>query len=188
MERALTTRRTGAKVKAAVLAAFAMLLMYPMGLGSYPRAEANASERSTPLERRLAPWTGRFEGLCQSPAGARMSLEIGPTPVASTCHWRIQYSGEPVRDYLLRHESGDRFTLDEQNGILIEQTWAPGQAGGAVFWSQFEVGDSRLTVREELRGDTIQVEMVTHGTRGTVSAGIGSFPWRGVQRCLLRRR
>lgn len=142
-------------------------------------------------------WYGSWEGTAQGwgPAGPRetfrMRYEFGPTDVPGRHQWRIVYGeGErlDVRDYqLVEQDPGaGSFAVDEGGGMLLEARYL-----GGVLYTRFDIGGTRLLVRDELVDGAIQVEFVTGPAAPARTTATdppaGSFPVRHVQRARLAR-
>jgi hypothetical protein len=155
-----------------------------------------------------AAWNGTFRGELVVEDGrseaqrAPMAIEIEAAEDGAPRPFRIVYGAEgkgQVRDYrLLPNDSpgaarGGPFVplvMDERNGILIDHVLVDD-----TLYSQFEVGDSRITTRFRLRGDELEVEMITFAvtadrdTRLDADSSflVRSYGMKAVQRATLRR-
>lgn len=158
-----------------------------------------------PLERSARfphAWYGTWSGPVQGydPAGPRetflMRYELGPGERPGRSRWTIVYEDgaqRQVRPYELVEldAAAGRYAIDEGDGLLLESRLL-----GDVLYTSFEIGGTRLLVREE-RGvdptgaETLTVEFVTapdtpERTTDTEPPA-HSFPVRHVQRATLRR-
>lgn len=125
-------------------------------------------------------------------------LRIAALPDGSV-EWRTVYNDDEVRglrDYRVLPDRADpsRFTLDEQNGILLDLRLL-----GDVLVGPFEVGGQHLVSRYSIESDgTLRHEVLVWSadsarvTTGTGPAGEGgmpvtSFEATSIQRTTLRR-
>lgn len=157
-----------------------------------------ASEPARFPEDWLGSWSGEVTPHSSRGAGERfgMRLDIARTDDPARFDWTITYSGSAgtqVREYslLVRDAAAGRYAIDERNGIVLEQ-----QLLGGAFYSWFDIGGSRLCVRERLvrageAGEHIEVEIASARDRDAVSTGpngeVSSLPLVSVQQAQLRR-
>jgi hypothetical protein len=115
-------------------------------------------------------WHGRWTGTLKVNAiggkeqETQMELLVEPLKSRTGYRWRITY-GEPkvrpARDYeLIPQEKNGHFVIDEKNGIVID-AWL---VGGTIH-SQFQVGESMIPVRYELKGDTLVFSLVVYTSK-----------------------
>ncbi|MBI1850059.1 MAG: hypothetical protein HYR85_06920 [Planctomycetes bacterium] len=125
-----------------------------------------------------------------------MQLEIARTPDPTRYTWTITYdgnAGRQVRPYelVVRDAAHGVFATDEKNGVVLEARLI----GGALY-TEFDVGDARLLLREMLQGhgtldESISFEFVVASRRAVDPSGdpamVTSVPPNTVQRATLRR-
>lgn len=97
---------------------------------------------------------------------APMELIVEPIKDSTTLKWQVVY-GEgktrQVRDYrLVPQEKPNHFVVDEQNGLLLDIFRV-----GSTLHSQFQVEDSNLVVRYELRKDSVAFTIEVYTTKGS---------------------
>lgn len=145
----------------------------------------------------LGSWAGEVTPYSAGGAKDRfgMRLDIGRTDDPSRFDWTITYSGSAgtqVRAYslLVRDAAMGRYAIDERNGIVLEQ-----QMLGDAFYSWFDVGGTRLCVRERLvrahGAEHIEVEIASARDRDATATGpdgeVSCRPLVSVQRASLER-
>jgi hypothetical protein len=108
-------------------------------------------------------WTGTMVNTTVADKRSEVPLTLKIEPIKDTREvtWVITFGkggkGQ-VRDYKLV-PAGDkpgRFRIDERNGTALDARLVNG-----VIYSHFKVGDSALTARYELRGDTLRYEVTS---------------------------
>lgn len=141
-------------------------------------------------------WVGNWAGELHINGGPNdgqrlpMSLNIAPKG-ADVYRWEIKYGDQPTRPYELVRQ-GDHWAVDEKNSIVIDS-----YLSGDVFISQFEVAQTRVTARYQLKagenGDPqLQLEMQNF-TRAPVSRSGGgrfvvdSFALQSLHQATLKR-
>jgi hypothetical protein len=141
-----------------------------------------------------ASWHGTWKGILEYRLGGqpavRSSMTLIIEPVSSdTLRWAIQYEGQPVRDYAMKHQQGGHYIVDEKNGILIDHVFVDG-----VLYSQFEVMGRRFTIEHRLvegkiveSGNTFQIEGARESGGQTVPE-VRSYPLVSYQRAVLTRQ
>jgi hypothetical protein len=128
-----------------------------------------------------------------------LTLAIAPEPTGGGWTWRTVYNADTVRGlrpYRLLPDTGgpDRWLLDENNGIQL----AARHVGGVLF-TVFDVDGRHFLGRDELRGDTLVLDLIfwraaartiTRGTGANAEGGmpVGTTPLEGRQRAVLTRR
>lgn len=142
-------------------------------------------------------WAGQWEGQTHVLTGPgkiqELTTRLTLTPLEGTSdwRWRIQYAGEPLRDYLLRSVDPVRghYLLDEGQGILIDTFWVEGR-----LTSQFMIQGKVVTMMAELReGWLVQSSTMTSLGGARVSGGargipeVKSLPLLSVQTDRLKR-
>jgi hypothetical protein len=117
-----------------------------------------------------AEWHGRWTGTLKitpvsgAPQETVMEMVIEPLKDSKNYRWKIVYGDgkkAPVRDYeLAPQEKANHFVIDEKNGLLID-AWLVGK----TMHSQFQVGDSMIPVRYELKSDTLLFSLAVYGAK-----------------------
>lgn len=120
-----------------------------------------------------------------------VTLEIAPDKDGPGFVWKTTYGDarKTVKDYrLIPGKTPGTFTLDEKNGIVLEERLA-----GNVLTSTFEVGGTLLVSRYELTADAIKLEILSFG-KATETGGkdgvpvVKNLPLVGVQTAGLKKK
>ncbi len=188
-----------------------LLVSFSLAIGSQPSGSAGAiadvAAQDTAPQAAVAAfpasWSGTWKGEVTpfSPRGAgepfTMTLAIAATDDPARFTWTITYegaAGTQVRPYhlLVRDSARGAFAIDEGGGVVLE-----GRFLGGVWYTWFEIGGTRLLVREELQAAgtpeaSISFEIVTASAAasaaGSAPAGAPvSVPPAASQRACLRR-
>ena len=106
-------------------------------------------------------WRGTWSGRMVPSDGGKsyeMELEIKEKAGSRAYHWRIQYSGQEIRDYLLISDpkKPGHFVIDEQNGIQLL-----GHFAGDTFRTFFYVGGQLIDMNYRLENERIRVDIVS---------------------------
>jgi len=119
-------------------------------------------------------WIGTWRGTLTNYGGGdsvRLTVPVVLTIArgneSGTYRMRHVYNNDTTRnakDYLLRtvDKAAGRYVTDENNGILIDETWTGGMLVGV-----FQVGDQVIESRSEIRGDSLVQDLIFW--RATVS-------------------
>jgi hypothetical protein len=150
-------------------------------------------------------WVGTWRGTLTNYGGADsikltvpVVLTIARGKEPGTYRMRHVYNNDTTRgmkDYTLRtvDAPAGRYVTDENNGILIDETWTGGMLVGV-----FQVGDQVLESRSEIRGDSLVQDLIfwrtvaartTNGSgpNGERGAPVLSFRVAGRQRSAFVR-
>jgi hypothetical protein len=150
-------------------------------------------------------WVGTWRGTLTNYGGADsvkltvpVVLTIARGTEPGTYRMRHVYNNDPTRgmkDYTLRtvDAAAGRYLTDENNGILIDETWTGGMLVGV-----FQVGEQVIESRSEIRGDSLVQDLIfwramaartTNGTgpNGERGAPVQSFRVAGRQRSAFIR-
>ena len=148
-----------------------------------------------------AEWFGTWSGPCTTvPVSGKtleftMELTIAPTDDPARFKWEIVYvdaGKRHVRPYelLVVDVVKGKCVIDEKNSIRIESTYVAG-----ALYTQFEIGEVRVTGSYRLKDDRILVELITSNlNEPATSGGIGqtppvrAYPTRSVQRAVMTRQ
>jgi hypothetical protein len=136
-------------------------------------------------------WAGTLVmlGPANKPTEVALKFTVAPLPGTRDLTWKLTYGDgakSVVKDYILKPD-GDkpgRFLLDEQNGVILEMRLANDK-----LYSLFQVGETLLTARYELRGEAIHFE-VTSAKPTPAKTGQGQvqgFTTEAVQSAELKR-
>lgn len=132
-------------------------------------------------------WTGRLTNLPERPNApiVEVTREIGPVPDAGGCTpWKTTYreGGQvrQVKDYRLCRE-GAGWVIDEGDGLRLGARLL-----GDILVSSFKYGALLLVIRTEIRGDTMEEDIITSDDQ-PATAGIVSLTPRSVQRLRFTR-
>jgi hypothetical protein len=163
-----------------------------------PTTEVAAPEPSaTPFSTRFpADWRGRWVGhLDQRTKGGstQVGLVLTIEPIAGSREWiwRLEYEGQPVRDYRLipSEEGADRWRIDERNGIVIDGFLVDG-----ALVCRFSVAKVEVQIEYRLGPDGVAIAIETFGlepTRMTPTDDgrfeVVSFPLVAYERGTLAR-
>ena len=141
-------------------------------------------------------WRGRWVGhLDQRTKGGStrvgLALTIEPIEGSREWIWRLEYEGQPVRDYRLipSEEGADRWRIDERNGIVIDMFLVDG-----ALVCRFSVAKVEVQMEYRLGPDGVAIAIETFGRepRSTTPTEDGrfevaSFPLVGYERGVLAR-
>jgi hypothetical protein len=137
-------------------------------------------------------WTGQVEfvSLGQEGRAFSMMLEIRPIPNSDHLSWRIQYEGEPVRNYEMipTDPASGHYLLDEKNGILIDHYFING-----ALHSMFVINGKSFETRLELVNGKLSDRTVSYDVTSPRASGgqelptVHSFAFRSCQSALLTR-
>lgn len=164
-----------------------------------PVAEAVRAEPppTTPVAARFPDdWRGRWVGqLEQRTKGGstRVGLALTIEPIAGSREWiwRLEYDGQPARDYRLipSDEGPDRWYIDERNGIVIDAFLVED-----ALVCRFSVANVEVQVEYRLGPEGVAIAIETFGrapTRTTPTDDgrfeVGSFPLVSYERGTLGR-
>jgi hypothetical protein len=147
-------------------------------------------------------WFGTWRGPCTTQiVGAagpgtpfELELDIRPREEPDAVSWTMTYRGtgrQDVRPYVLRTVDAARghFAVDEGRGVLLDTFLA-----GNVLMSHFQYRGTVLTSREELLGDRITVEFMSHDSAILRAIDVGDGQQittnraQSLQRCQLLRQ
>jgi hypothetical protein len=164
---------------------------------------------AAPLRAQSAPfpesWVGTWRGTLTNYGGAdsiKLTVPVVLTIVRGNepgaYRMRHVYNNDTTRgmkDYTLRtvDAAAGRYVTDENNGILIDETWTGGMLVGV-----FQVGDQVIESRSEIRGDSLVQDLIfwraaaartTNGSgpNGERGAPVLSFRVAGRQRSAFVR-
>lgn len=175
----------------------ALAIAAALGATSCTRTTVSVSTPAavaTPAADFPADWVGRYEGPLEitrpgEPLIVPMSIEIAPTDSDTQWHWRIQYEGQPVREYLLVRQPDDTWKIDEQNSIAL-----PLAVRGNHAISAFSVGGSLLVATYTRTAAGLGFEITTLPVESAATSGgegatpeVGIFPLMGYQHGELLR-
>ncbi len=150
-------------------------------------------------------WVGTWRGTLTNYGGADsvkltvpVVLTIARSSEPGAYRMRHVYNSDTtrgVKDYTLRtvDAAAGRYVTDENNGILIDETWTGGMLVGV-----FQVGDQVIESRSEIRGDSLVQDLIfwraaaartTNGSgpNGERGAPVLSFRVAGRQRSAFVR-
>jgi len=115
-------------------------------------------------------WDGEWKGKLQiMPLNGEkhetvMELHIAPMKVGKGYSWKIIYGEgkkQQARNYeLIPQEKANHFVIDEKNGLLIDSFLV-----GSTMHSQFQVADSLIPVRYELKGEILTFSLASYATK-----------------------
>jgi hypothetical protein len=146
-------------------------------------------------------WFGTWSGPCTTVSLSGKALEftmeltIAPTRDPGRFKWEIVYidaGKRQVRPYELVaiDAPNGRYVIDEKNSICIDSIFIDGG-----LYTQFEIGDVRVTGSYRLQNDRILLELMTSDLRKPAeSGGMGQTPLvrayttRSVQRAVMTRQ
>lgn len=135
-------------------------------------------------------FVGDWRGSMQIAGGRTVAMSLEVAPVSGDpqrFHWRLQYEGQPVRDYTLvvRDRARGEAAVDEHNGIVL-----PTLLRGRELVSVFEVQGSVIDVRYRLEpaGLVFALESYRPAAAEPAGEGVRAWPQLAVQRGLLTRR
>lgn len=142
-------------------------------------------------------WIGKYSGPLEilGVEGATqtltMHMEVAPSENRGQWHWRLQYKGQPMRDYVLIEvvAAAGHYRIDEKNGIVLEA-----QRFGDELHSVFSMNGMVLnaTYRNteegiEFRITTVREEAATTTGGESGIPAVGSHGTIAVQRALLKK-
>jgi hypothetical protein len=141
-------------------------------------------------------WRGRWVGhLDQHTKGGstRVGLALTIEPIADSREWiwRLEYEGQPVRDYRLipSQDGADRWRIDERNGIVIDAFLVDG-----ALLCRFSVAKVEVQIEYRLGPDGVAIAIATFGRepmRTTPTDDgrfeVASFPLVAYERGTLAR-
>lgn len=159
---------------------------------SFVRAEEEMKPAAFPES-----WMGKYSGPLNilgtdGPVQTiTMHLEVAPSEKLGEWHWRLQYEGQPVRDYLLMEVDAERglYRIDEKNSIILDaqrygnELHSAFSMNGMVLNAVYRMTDGGV----EFRIATVRMEAgATTGGEGGVPA-VGSHQTIGAQFALLKK-
>jgi hypothetical protein len=168
-----------------------------------PGAEAALAARPPrpPIDPLLKLAQGRWLGTCdilltgQTEPAITIEIEriTEPTATPGELTWTLIYRSagvEQVRPYTMRVDTTapGRYTLDENNGVLITNRLQ----GGNLLYSDFEVQGIRLRTRELFKRNRYDFEIGVSATTPELSTDAGgtivdSYRVLNTQKCTMRR-
>ena len=165
--------------------------------------KGNAQKTTDFPESWLGIWKGKMEII--TPKGVKQSLtmelhiterEKQKEDTARVWNWTIVYrinkDSADIRNYTLIEKDKEKghYLMDEQNDILLDCYYI-----GGVFWSAFEVQDTKLLSIDRKEGKTLISEIMygpaepvqtTGGTSEEIPP-VKSYGIKGVQRAVMRK-
>ncbi len=147
-------------------------------------------EPASPVAAWAGTWKGTLVNLPAKPDAkpVDVTMEIGSFPTAdNTCAtWKTTYteSGEvrSVKDYKLCRGTGPAdLYIDEGGGVRL-----PTRVIGDALITPFKSGDIMLVSTMRLRGDTLEIEILTIDDK-PATTGVQPMVPKGIQRIELKR-
>lgn len=155
----------------------------------------SSTKPEAPQDSLPQAWHGTWKGTMQLHGAAgktgqvEIELLIEPIQGSREWTWKASYGkkGEAIiKDYKLVpvKDKPGFFQMDEKNGILLDA-----RLTDTLLHSQFRVGDSLLTARYELRGDSLAMEVTSASPseKGDKQEQVQSYQVRSVQFATLKR-
>lgn len=157
-----------------------------------PVEAGGGGKNEDPLHSWVGEWEGEMVNLRGEQASAPIPVELRIHPLEDgTYEWRTLYAKDlerGLKDYRVLPDASDptRFTMDEQNGILLDLRLLDG-----VLLAPFEVNGMAFLSRYFLEPDgTLRHEVIVWGGESTETAAdmpVISHTVTNVQRTILRR-
>jgi len=143
-------------------------------------------------------WLGTWEGdlIIHSQPGdknqvIKMKLSIQESPRVGVRLWNIFYddnAGGSWRNYELVEvdQLTGHYVMDENNSIKLDMFLF-----NNVFYSMYSIGKAMITVRYELKDETILFEITSANNEGEITGGesdipsVTNYPVRTIQKAVL---
>lgn len=126
----------------------------------------------------VGTWDGELEiffpGTDREPESVGFRFQIQPTEEEGQWHWRMQYAGQQLRDYLLIEENAEMglYKIDEGNSIVLD-----GQYANNMLLFNFGMGDATFFGRYIFqKKDEVVFEILTIRDEGSETGGDQGAP------------